>query len=115
VGVDADYLSRGGAYFTAESHMSFLSQANAEEQVEVSTQVLSSDEKRLHLYHRLIRADGGEAIAESEALLLHVDSRRGRATAAEPDVLRRVALVSDAHSRLPRPERAGRRIGDPKH
>jgi carnitine 3-dehydrogenase / betainyl-CoA thioesterase len=114
VGVDADYLSRGGAYFTAESHMSFLSQANAEEQVEVSTQVLSSDEKRLHLYHRLTRAYGGEPIAESETLLLHVDTRRGRATAAEPDVLRRVALVSDAHSLLPKPERAGRRIGAPK-
>lgn len=112
VGVDADYLSRGGAYFTAESHISFLSQANAEEQVEVSTQVLSSDDKRLHLYHRLLRFESEEPIAESETLLLHVDTRRGRATAAEPDVLRRVALVSDAHSHLPRPERAGRRIGD---
>jgi carnitine 3-dehydrogenase len=114
VGVDADYLSRGGAYFTAESHVSFLSQANAEEKVEVSTQVLSSDDKRLHLYHRLMRSDGGEPLAESETMLLHVDTRRGRATAAESDVLRRVALVSGAHSHLPKPERAGRRIGDPK-
>jgi carnitine 3-dehydrogenase len=111
VGVDSEYLSRGGAYFTAESHLSFLDQARAEEQVEVSTQVLSSDEKRLHLFHRLIRA-GGDALAESETMLLHVDTKLGRATAAEPAVLRRVELVAGAHSRLPKPPRAGRRVGD---
>ena len=114
VGVDAAYLARGGSYFTAESHFSFLNQARAEEVVEVSTQVLGSDDKRLHVYHRLVRPSDDTTLAEAEALLLHVDTRRGRAAPAESDVMRRVARLTDAHAHLPRPEGAGRRVGDRK-
>jgi carnitine 3-dehydrogenase len=114
VGVDSDYLARGGAYFTAETQVSFLNQVRAEEMVEVTTQVLWSDKKRLHLYHTLVRPDDGTALAEAETLLLHVDTKRGRASSAEPEVVSRVARLSDAHSHLSRPRRAGRRIGDRK-
>jgi carnitine 3-dehydrogenase len=112
VGVDGDYLARGGAYFTAESHLGFLNQARAEEMVEVSTQVLGCDVKKLHLYHRLMRLDGDVLLAEAESMLLHVDTESSRATPAAPEVLRRIGLVADAHAHLPKPERAGRRIGD---
>jgi carnitine 3-dehydrogenase len=114
LGIDAAYLAGGCSYFTAESHLSFLNQTRAEDVVEVSTQLLASDEKKLHLYHRLERPDDGAVLAESEHLLLHVDMRHGRTTPAGPEVLERVALVQRAHSALPKPERAGRRIGDPK-
>ena len=112
VGVDRDYLARGGAYFTVESHVAFLNQVRAEEIVEVSTQVLGCDEKKLHLYHRLMRLDGDAPLAEAETMLLHVDTASGRATPAGPEMLRRIRLVADAHAHLPKPERAGRRIGD---
>jgi carnitine 3-dehydrogenase len=112
IGVDADYLSLGGSYFTAESHLSFLEQTRAGDVVEVSTQVLGSDEKRLHVYHRLIRTNDGVVVAESEQMLLHVDTRRGRAAPADPAVLGRLGRVAEAHAKLPRPERAGRRVGD---
>jgi carnitine 3-dehydrogenase / betainyl-CoA thioesterase len=114
LGVDAAYLARGCSYFTAESHVSFLNQTRAEDVVEVSTQLLASDEKKLHVYQRLERPDDGAVLAESEHLLLHVDTSAGRTAAAGPQVLERIALVQHAHSRLPKPERAGRRIGDRK-
>lgn len=112
IGVDASYLARGCSYFTAETHLSFLGQTHAEDAVEVSTQLLAADDKRLHLYHRLRRPKDGAILAESESMLLHVDTERGRATAAEPAVQGRVTRVADAHARLPQPERAGRRVGD---
>jgi carnitine 3-dehydrogenase len=112
VGVDGDYLARGGAYFTAESHLAFLSQARAEDMVEVSTQVLGCDEKRLHLYHRLMRQEDDVPLAEAESMLLHVDTGNGRPKPAAPEVLRRIDLVADAHAHLPKPDWAGRRIGD---
>jgi carnitine 3-dehydrogenase len=114
VGVDAGYLARGGSYFSAETHISFLEQTQADDLVEVSTQLLASDDKRLHVYHRLSRPDDGAVLAESEQMLVHVDTHRGRAAPAEPDVLERVARVAKAHAKLPRPERAGRRVGDGK-
>ena len=114
VGVDGDYLARGGAYFTVESHLVFLNQVLADDMVEVSTLVLGGDEKKLHLYHRLTRLDGDIPLAEAESMLLHVDTESGRTTSAAPEVLRRIGLVADAHAHLPKPERAGRRIGDRK-
>jgi len=112
VGVDAAYLARGGAYFTAESRVSFLGPLHAEELVEVATQVLASDDRKLHLFHRLVRPGDDAALAESETMLIHVDTRAGRPAPAEPEVLRRVALITQAHATLARPRDAGRRIGD---
>jgi carnitine 3-dehydrogenase len=114
LGIDAAYLARGCSYFTAEAHLSFLNQTRAEDVVEVSTQLLASDEKKLHLYHKLERPGDGAVLAESEHLLLHFDMNHGRTTPAGPEVLERIGLVQRAHSRLPKPERAGRRIGDPR-
>jgi carnitine 3-dehydrogenase len=112
LGVDAAYLAGGCSYFTAETHLSFLNQARSEDVVEVSTQVLAADEKRLHIYHRLERPEDRALLAESETMLLHVDTQRGRATPAGADVAERARRVAEAHVHLPRPERAGRRIGD---
>ena len=58
--------------------------------------------------------DTATVLAEAEQLCLHVDKRSGRVAPAEPAVLSRIAKVGTAHSHLPRPERAGRRIGDPR-
>lgn len=114
IGVDADYLAVTGTYFTAESHVSYLDEAHAEEMVEVATQVLASDERRLHAFHRLLRAGTDEPLAESETMLLHVDKRTGRVAPAAPEVLRRLQRLTAAHESLPRPERAGRRVGERK-
>ena len=112
LGVDSAYLATGGSYFTAETHLSFLNQTRAEDLVEVSTQVLAADDKRLHLYHRLERPKDRALLAESETMLLHVDVRSGRVTPAGTAVAKRARQVAHAHSLLPRPERARRRIGD---
>lgn len=112
LGVDAEYLASGCSYFSAETHLSFLQQTHAEDVVEVSTQVLAGDEKRLHLYHRLERPRDGNLLAESETMLLHVDTEHGRVMPAGPSVADHVRRVAEAHSHLPRPQRAGRRIGD---
>jgi carnitine 3-dehydrogenase len=112
LGVDAAYLASGCSYFTAETHLSFLQQTHAEDVVHVSTQVMAGDERRLHLYHRLERPQDGALLAESETMLLHVDTGRGKVAPASGDVVEHIRRVAEAHSHLPRPERAGRRIGD---
>ena len=55
VGVDAGYLAGGGSYFTVETHLSHLRQLEAGDRVYVTTQVLDSDDKRLHVFHVLLR------------------------------------------------------------
>jgi carnitine 3-dehydrogenase len=109
IGVDADYLERGGSYYTVESHLSHLSQLVAGEHVHVTTQLLGWDDKRMHLFHVLVR-DGDDPIATAEQMLVHVDTSAGRASPVGDGVRDRLAALADAHAKLPWPERAGRRI-----
>jgi carnitine 3-dehydrogenase len=111
LGVDAGYLADGGSYFTVETHLSHLRQLEAGDRVHVTTQVLDSDEKRLHLFHVLLREGESEPLATAEQMLLHVDTESGRAAPSREPVRERVDELTRQHAALPRPERAGRSIG----
>ena len=111
IGVDAGYVADGGSYFTVETHLSHLRQLEAGDRVQVTTQVLDSDDKRLHVFHVLLRDGESEPVATAEQMLLHVDTRSGRAATSREPVRARVAELTEQHAALPRPERAGRSIG----
>jgi carnitine 3-dehydrogenase len=110
LGVDGAYLERVGSYYTVETHLRHLGQATADDRLYVTTQVLGADEKRLHVFHRVVRAADDAVLATAEQMLLHVDTSRGRAAPADPEVLERVRALAGAHARLPAPEGVGRRI-----
>ena len=77
LGVDAGYRASTGSYFTAETHLSHLRAVTAGEQLEISTQVLGCDPKRLHIFHRMVDASAGDEVATAEHMYLHVDARLG--------------------------------------
>jgi len=110
VGIDAEYLTGVGSYFTVESHICHLQQATAGQELEVATRVLAWDEKRLHLFHELRRAGDGDPVATAEQMLLHVSAETGRAGPAGDRVAARVGEIGGAHSAIPAPGQAGRRI-----
>ena len=111
LGVDAAYLEDAGSFFTVETHLSHLRQLEAGDRVHVTTQVLDSDEKRLHLFHVLLRDGEADPVATAEQMLLHVDTETGRAAPVREPVREKVAELTQQHGSLPRPERAGRSIG----
>jgi carnitine 3-dehydrogenase len=113
LGVDAAYLEAGGSYYTVETHMSHLREAAAGDGLDVTTQVLGFDEKRLHLFHELRRSGDDALVATAEQMLLHVETTAGRAHPARPEVHGQIAKLAAAHAALPKPERAGRAIGIP--
>ena len=113
IGVDAAYLVEEGSYFTVETHLSHLRELAAGDAVEVTTQILDSDEKRLHLFHVLMRGDEPEPIATAEQMLLHVDAASGHAGPAREGILERVRRIRESQAALPRPKRAGRSIRIP--
>ncbi len=79
MGVDSGYLAGGGSFFTVETHLSHLRQLEAGDRVHVTTQVLDSDDKRLHVFHVLLREGEADPLATAEQMLLHVDTGSGRA------------------------------------
>jgi carnitine 3-dehydrogenase len=114
IGVDGGYLSGGGSYFTVETHVCHLHEMTAGEHVHVTTQVLGADDKRLHVFHRVLRTADGEELATVEQMLLHVDTTAGRAAPAGSEVLARVRALAASHRVLEKPDRVGRRIEPPE-
>lgn len=111
VGVDSAYHEDGFSYYTVETHIVHLREVGAGEPLHVTTQVLGADEKRIHVFHRLYRSRDDLLLATAEQMLLHVDTRQGRACPARADIAARVRRIAEAHASLPPPEQAGRRVG----
>lgn len=113
IGIDDDYRASGRSLYTVETHLRNLREAAEGDQLELTLRVLGTDEKRVHVAHEVLRADG-TLLATGEQLLLHVDSAAGRASPM-PDVLRsRVAEIARAHALLDVPDWVGRVIRIPK-
>ena len=113
LGVDEAYLSSKRSYYTAETHIQHKGEAKRDASLAVTTQVLSADPKRLHIFHTLMGA--GRIVATAEQMLLHVDTEAGRATPAKGSVLGAVLKLAEAHRPLPRPDGVGRSVGAPRH
>lgn len=112
IGAGMDYVAGGHSYYTAETHIMHLGEAKLGDRLTGSLQVLSADEKRLHVFIRIEK--DGAPVATLEQMLLHVDMAAGRACPAAPGVLESLFKVRDAHATLPRPATVGRHVGERK-
>ncbi|TCK31427.1 carnitine 3-dehydrogenase [Ancylobacter aquaticus] len=111
IGVDLAYVEGGHSYYTVETHLRHLDEAKLGEGLVCTTQILATDEKRLHVFHRLHAGPERREIATGEHMLLHVDTSAGRATPAAAQVLSALDAIAAAHAGLERPAAAGRAIG----
>lgn len=114
-GIGAEYLSkRKHSFFTAEVHIRYLRELHAGDPVRATFQLLDFDHKRLHYFEQLFHATEGWVSATSENMSLHVDMDAKKTANFPDDVKARLARMKESHSRLPRPEAAGRRIAMPE-
>lgn len=114
IGIGADYVrGRNLSTYTAEVHVRYLRELHAGDPVRVTLQLLDYDTKRLHYFEQLFHADRGVIAATSENIALHVDTGVRKTVPFPADVMHRLMQMKAAHSRLPRPEAAGRRIAMP--
>lgn len=111
IGAGAAYVAGGHSYYTVETHLRHLAQARVGEALEVATQILSADAKRIHVFHILQRPADDALLATAEHMLLHVDAAAERACPAGPEVLTAVLRLATAHRALPRPAAVGRHVG----
>jgi carnitine 3-dehydrogenase len=108
IGIDGDYIARGHSYYTVETHIRHLAEASAGEHLYTDTQLISHDQKRLHLFHEMRRKGDDTLLATGEHMLLHVERSAAATGPAEDPVLESLAAIADAQRDLPRPEAAGR-------
>ena len=109
-----DRDASGHSLFTLEAHINFLHEVKLGEPVEVRTQIIGHDGKRVQLYHGLYKADGDIELAASEQMLLHVDLAAGPKSAPFSEVsLQALRLLSEAQFDQPNPKYVGRIIALP--
>lgn len=111
IGMDAAYLESGRSFFTVESHINYVAQSRAGDQLYVTVQLLSHDQKRLRLFTAMHRTDDDTLVATAEHMMLHVDTTTDRASPADPAILERLAQIAAHHEQLSLPANAGRAIG----
>ena len=90
LGIDAGYHDAGFSYYTVETHICHLREVAAEEPLYVTTQIVAADDKRIHLFHAMHHGRDDTTLATAEQMLLHVDTREGRACAARADAGRQI-------------------------
>ncbi|MDA3857025.1 MAG: carnitine 3-dehydrogenase [Roseovarius sp.] len=97
VGADAAYIEAGNSYFTAETTIRFLAEAQAGERVIVETRVTQGAGKKLRCYHEMKRASDGEVLATADQFMLHVNLETRRSCDPLPEVLARVEALAALH------------------
>ena len=114
LGLDGENREASGhSLFTLELHLNYLHEVKLGAEVEVHTQLIAHDAKRLHLYHSLHRVGDDKELAGNEQMLMHVDLAGPQATLFTEATLQRLAAISAAQAELPRPALLGRVIGLP--
>ncbi|HTZ35399.1 MAG TPA: thioesterase family protein [Stellaceae bacterium] len=100
--------------FVIETHNRYERELLVGERVRVTVQILSVDDKRLHLAHEMFRGDTGERAATQELLFLHVSLRERRVTPFPAELKARLDAAAAAHAVLGRPAWVGRHVGMPR-
>ncbi|CAE6945526.1 3-hydroxybutyryl-CoA dehydratase [Pseudomonas marincola] len=111
---EAGRTRTGHTLYTLECHLNYLNEVRLGAEVEVHTQLLAHDKKRLHVHHSLHLVGVEAALAESEQMLMNIDVESGRSAILDAQVNARVEVLSAAHAGLSMPVYVGRVIGLPK-
>ncbi|MCF6234160.1 MAG: carnitine 3-dehydrogenase [Rhodobacteraceae bacterium] len=112
IGCDAAYISSGGSYFTAETHICHLREVHAGARIEVRTRVLAGQGKKMHLWHEMF--EGKDLLATGEHMLIHVSLETRRPSVPGAVVEAGLTRVAQAQAGLEHPEGAGRFVGAPR-
>ncbi len=97
VGAGPDYVSSGRSFFTVSTKIDYLLETHAGETVQVVTQVLLGEGKKLKLCHEMRRESDGSILATCEQFLLHVSLETRKSCDPERPVGDAIKALADAH------------------
>ncbi|WP_349295552.1 carnitine 3-dehydrogenase (plasmid) [Thioclava sp. 'Guangxiensis'] len=106
IGADAGYVASGKSFFTVDTRIRYLAETKRGERLEVTTQVLEGEGKKMKLFHR-VYGESGALAATIETLLLHTDLTTRRACPPCAEVAQKLAALAQAHMTIPAPGAGG--------
>ena len=118
IGLDAaGRIATGHTFYSLETHLNYLLEVKEGAAVEVRTQILGMDAKRVDVYHTLCLQGTETLLAANEQMLINIDmqgaSGRPQSAPFSAGVRDHLQALAAAHAELPRPAYAGRTIALP--
>ena len=110
IGIDEGYRAAGHAFYTVESHLTYVKEVGSMEPLTYKTQLLGLDDKRLQLHHALYHGTSGELLFTAEQMLLHVDTKATKAAPIPAAQKAALDAIWAVHQKAPKPADAGRAI-----
>ena len=112
IGLDHGYKKQANCTtFVVDMNVSYLGEVLEGDPLRFTTQLINSDEKRLHYFHRMYHAEKGFLAATNELMTVHINLETRRVAPIRDDIQVRIDTIRDRHATLPFPEKAGRLIG----
>ena len=100
----------GREYVIVENHVRYVDELPLGEPIHVETQLLAFDDKRLILFHRILKTTNGALAATNEAKLLAFNLSARRPECWRAVVAALLGAIAAAHAPLGAPEGAGAAI-----
>ena len=114
IGLDADgRKATGHTFYSLETHLNYLLEVKEGAAVEVRTQILGMDAKRVDVYHALYLEGTETLLAANQQMLINIDSSGPKSAPFAPGVHDKLQALVAAHAHLPRPDYVGRTIALP--
>ena len=108
IGINDDYRARGNSYYTVETHIIYEREADLDDKLRITTQVLDFDTKRLHFNHEMFNLATNVRLATCEQMLVHVDSKAAKSAPIPDSVAVALKAIKQSHSKMPIPPEIGR-------
>jgi acyl-CoA thioesterase FadM len=105
-GGEAYRVHTGCSLYTVEAHINYLREVKEGTPLNVSTQLLNFDDKRMHLFHEMLIGDEDTVVATTDVIALHVDPQPS-VTPMPPDILGKLKAIYEDHKNIPVPRNAG--------
>ena len=110
IGLGGPFRANRFGTFAAETHTFYGAELLEGEAVEIRSQILGVDGKRLHITHEMRRTRDHTIAAQQELMYLCVSLETRRVTPWPDSVSTTLSEAAGAHALLPRPNWAGGRV-----
>lgn len=112
IGLDHGYKKEANCTtFVVDMNVCYVGEVLEGDPLRFTTQLIHSDEKRLHYFHRMYHAEKGYLAATNELMTVHISLESRRVAPMREDIQARIKTIRQRHALLPFPEQAGRLIG----
>ncbi|MEO0369071.1 MAG: carnitine 3-dehydrogenase [Pseudomonadota bacterium] len=99
IGADANYIADGLSFFTVDTHIRYIDECRAGDQVRVDSKVLLCEGKKVQLYHEMTHADG-RLLCSGEQFMLHVNLTTRKSCPPRADLAETLATIAEQQKSL---------------